>query len=68
MLVKCFRPVNSLPPPPFDPQPDEDSDEATLLCDLMLELLDKLSTAIGLVEAPEEMLEEIIDNSSDQKN
>ena len=59
--------VRSLPPP-FHPQPDEDSDEATLLFDLMLELLDELSTAIALVEAPEEMLEEIIDNSSDQKN
>lgn len=60
--------MKELPPSSLSPEDDEDFDHALFLCDQMLEFLDELSTAIGLVEAPEEMLKEIIDNSTDTKN
>ena len=60
--------MKELPPSSLLPEDDEDFDHALFLCDQMLEFLDELSTAIGLVEAPEEMLKEIIDNSTDTKN
>lgn len=60
--------MKELPPSSLSPEDDEDYDDAAYLNDLMIETLDELSIAIGLVEALEEMLKEIIDKLSDTKN
>lgn len=58
-------------PPPFLPHPDEDFDYGQFLADQIIVMLDEWSTAILLTEAPEELLQTILDDLSDpedQKN